>query len=76
MPRDTCLYGDTQLRPCCIPISKRCELNDYEEKQGNVLIGYGSSDEPMCSNEKAFVFLSEGIVTPIKPERLQRLHVR
>ena len=76
VPRDTCLYGNTQLRLCCIPTSKRCELNDYEEKQGNVLIGDGSSDIPMCSNEKAYIFLSEGIVTPIKPERLQRLHVR
>ena len=76
VPRDTCLYGDTQLRLCCIPTSKRCELNDCEEKLGNIRLGDGSSDKPMCSNEKAYVFLSEGIVTPIKPERLQRLYVR
>ena len=76
VPRDTCLHRKTQLRLCCIPTSKRCELNDYEEKLGNILIGDGSSDMPMCSNEKAHVFLSEGIVTPLKPGRLQRLHVR
>ena len=76
VPRDIRLCARTQLRLCCIPTSKRCELNDYEEKHGNIMIGDGSSDRPMCSNDKAFVFLSEGIVTPIKPERLQRLHVR
>ena len=76
VPRDTCLHRKTQLRLCCIPTSKRCELNDDEEKLGNILIGDGSSDIPMCSNEKAYVFLSEGIVTPLIPGRLQRLHVR
>ncbi|XP_015775019.1 PREDICTED: uncharacterized protein LOC107353211 [Acropora digitifera] len=59
VPRDTCLHHKTQLRLCCIPTSKRCELNDYEEKLGNILIGDGSSDIPMCSNEKAYVFISE-----------------
>ena len=76
VPRDTCLHRKTQLRLCCIPTSKRCKLNAEEEELGNVLIGDGSSDIPMCSNEKAYVFLSEGIVTPLKPGRLQRLHVR
>ena len=71
VPRDTCLHRKTQLRLCCIPTSKRCELNDDEEKLGNILIGDGSSDIPMCSNEKAYVFLSEGIVTPLIPGRLQ-----
>ena len=76
VPIDTRLYGNTQLRLCCIPASKRCELNDCEEKLGNILIGDGSSDIPMCFNQKAYVFLSEGIVTPLNPRRLQRFHVR
>ena len=76
VPRNTCLYRKTQLRLCCIPTCKRCELNDYEEKLGNILIGDGSSDIPMCSNEKAYVFISEGIVAPLIAGRLQGLHVR
>ena len=74
--RNTCLYGKTQLRLYCVPTCKRCELNDYEEKLKSILIGDGSSDKPMCSNEKAYVFLSEGIVAPLKAGHLQGLHVR
>ncbi|XP_074621197.1 uncharacterized protein LOC141879796 isoform X2 [Acropora palmata] len=66
VPRSTCLHGDTKLRVYCIPTSKRCEMIDCEEKQGNILIGDGSSIITMCSNEEAYVFLSEGIVTPLK----------
>ena len=76
MPRNTHLHCETCLRLCCIPTCKRCELNDYEEKLGNILIGDGSSDIPMRSNEKAYVFLSEGVVTPLIAGRLQGLHVR
>ena len=77
VPRDIRLRARTQLRLCCIPTSKRCELNDYEEKHENIMIGDGTSDRPMCSNEKAFVFLkSDGIVTAVKPERLHGLYVR
>ena len=76
VPRSTCLHGDTELRVYCIPTSKRSELIDYEEKQGNIRIGDGSSSIPMYSNEKAYVFLSEGIVTPLKPGRPLRLDVR
>ena len=78
VPRKTNLYLETQLRLCCIPTSKRCELINYEEKQENVLIGDGSSDRPLCSNDKAFVFLSEfeGIVKPVEPEDFQGLYVR
>ena len=76
VPRNTCLYGDTQLRLCCIPTSKRCKLNAEEEELGHVRIGDESSYVPMCSNEKAYVFLSEGIVTPLNPTRLERFHVR
>ena len=75
-PRNTCLHGDTELRLYCIPASKRCEVIDYEERLGNILIGDGISDRPMCSTEKAYIFLSEGVVTPLIPGRLQRLHVR
>ena len=74
--RNTCLYRKTQLRLYCVPTCKRCELNDYEEKLKSILIGDGSSDKPMCSNEKAYVFLSEGIVTPLIPGRFQRIYVR
>ncbi|XP_015747896.1 PREDICTED: uncharacterized protein LOC107327669 isoform X3 [Acropora digitifera] len=77
VPRDIRLRARTQLRLYCIPTSKICELNDYEEKHKNIMIGDGSSDRPMCSDEKAFVFLkSDGIVTAVKPERLQGLYVR
>ena len=77
VPRDIRLRVKTQLRLYCIPTSKICKLSDYEERHGNVMIGDGSSDRPMCSNEKAYVFLkSDGIVTAVKPERLQGLHVR
>ena len=76
MDRNTCLHGDTYLRLCCFPTSERCQPIAYEEKQGNILIVGGSSNRPMCSNEKAYVFLSEGIVTPLRPERLQGLYVR
>ena len=76
VPTKTKLYLETQLRFYCIPTYKRYELNDFEEKLGNILIGDESSYEPMCSNEKAYVFLSEGIVTASKPRRLQRFYVR
>ena len=76
VPIKTKLYLKTQLRLYCIPTSKRDNLNCYEKNLGNMLIGDGSSYEPMCSNEKAYVFLSEGIVTPLDPRRLQRFHVR
>ena len=49
---------------------------DCEEKLGNILIGDGSSGITMCSNEKAYVFLSEGIVTPLVAERSLGLNVR
>ena len=78
VPRKTNLYLETELRLYCTPTSKRCKLIDYEEKQENVLIGEGSSDRPLCSNDKAFVFLSEfeGIVKPVEPEGFQGLYVR
>ena len=76
VPRNTCLHGDTELRLYCTPTSKRCEMIDYEESLGNILIGDGSSGITMCSNEKAYVFLSEGIVTPLVAERSQGLNVR
>ena len=76
VPRNTCLHGVTELRLYCIPTSKRRAMIDYEERLGNILIGDGSSDRPMCSNEKAYIFLSEGIVTPLRPGSLQRLYVR
>ena len=76
VPRNTCLHGDTELRLYCMPSSKRCEVIDCEERLGNILIGDGSSERPMCSNEKAYIFLSDGIVTPLNPRRLQRLYIR
>ena len=78
VPRKTKLHLETKLRLYCSPTSKRGELIDYEEKQQNVLIGDGSSDELLCSNDKAFVFLSqfEGIVKPVEPEGFEGLYVR
>ena len=74
--RNICLHRHTNLRLWCSPTSKRCQLIAYEEALGNILIGGGSSNRPMCSNEKAYVFLSEGVVAPLRSERLQRLYVR
>ena len=76
VPRNTCLHGDTELRLYCTPTSKRCEMIDCEKKLGNIQVGDSSSGITMGSNEKAYVFLSEGIVTPLVAERSQGLNVR
>ena len=76
VPRDTRLDCQTQLRLYCSPTSKRDNVITSEEKHGNVMLDDGSSDDPMCLNDKAYVFLSPGIVRPVRAERLQGFYVR
>ena len=78
VPSKTKLHLETKLRLYCSPTSKRDKLIDYEEKHQNILLGDGSSDKPLCSNDKAFVFLSEfeGIVEPAEREGFEGLYVR
>ena len=78
VPSKIKLHLGTKLRLNCCPTSKRDKLIDYEEKQQNILLADGSSDKPLCSNDKAFVFLSEfeGIVEPVGPEGFEGLYVR
>ena len=76
VPGGTSLRDESQLRLYCVPTCKKREVQDDERKEDNVKIGDGSSDEPMYSNDKAYMFLSDGIVTAISPERLRTFHVR
>ena len=72
VPKDTCLHGEVNLRFRCTALTRRYQLDKDEKKQGNVKIGGGRSNRPMCPNEKAFVSLSQGIATPGS----QRMHFR
>ncbi|XP_068705812.1 uncharacterized protein [Montipora foliosa] len=76
VPGGTRLRDESQLRLYCVPTCKKREVQDDERKEDNVKIGDGSSDEPMYSNDKAYMFLSDGIVAAISPERLRTFHVR
>ena len=76
VPADTRLHQKSQLRLYCVPTCKKPEVEEIESKKDNVMIGDGSSDELMYFNDKAFMFLSEGIVVAIRPERLRKFHVR
>ncbi|XP_068705851.1 uncharacterized protein [Montipora foliosa] len=75
VPGDTRLHQTSQLRLYCVPTCKKPEVEEIEGKKDNVVIGDGSSDELMYFNDKAFMFLSEGIVAAIRPERLRKFHV-
>ncbi|XP_068737301.1 uncharacterized protein [Montipora capricornis] len=75
VPGDIGLHEKSQLRVYCVPTCKKREVKDDERKQDNVKIGDGSADEPMYFNDKAFMFLSEGIVIATRPQRLRRFHV-
>ena len=72
VPKDTCLQDGVDLRFRCTQIIRRKQLDDEEEKQSNVRIGSGKSNRPMYANEKAFVFLSQGIAAPGS----QRMYLR
>ncbi|KAK2560327.1 Nephrocystin-3 [Acropora cervicornis] len=72
VPKDTCLHDGVNLRFRCSRITRRYQLDDEEKKQSNVKIGGGRSNRPMYSNEKAFVFLSQGIAAPGS----QRMYLR
>ena len=72
VPKDTCLHDGVNLRFRCTRITRRYQLDDEEKKQSNVKIGSGRSNRPMYPNEKAFVFLSQGIAAAGS----QRMHFR
>ena len=76
VPKDTRLDCQTQLRLYCTPTSKRENVYTCEKNLGNIMLGDGSSDDPMCLNDKAYVFLSDGIVRPVIEKRLQGFYVR
>ena len=78
VPRDTRLHYPSELRLYCSPTCKKPEVEESESKKDNVMIGDGSSDEPMYFNNKAFMFLSdpENVVAARSPERLRKFHVR
>lgn len=68
---DTCFYGKENSRFRYTAIARYQPDND-KKKQGNVKIGVRRSSSRMYANEKAFLYLSEGIATPGP----QRMHVR
>ena len=72
VPKDTCLHDEVDLRFRCTRITWRKQLDDEEEKQSNIKIGSGRSNRPLYPNEKAFVFLSQGIAAPGS----QTMHLR
>ena len=76
VPRDTILNRKTKLRLYCAPTFKTIEIIDLETRLQNEMIGDGSSDEPMYDDDKAFMFLSKGVVEAIRPNLLQRFHLR
>ncbi|XP_068705853.1 uncharacterized protein [Montipora capricornis] len=77
VPRDTRLRCPSELRLYCSPTCKKPEVEESESKKDNVMIGDGSSDEPMYFNNKAFMFLSdpENVVAARFPKRLRKFHV-
>ena len=75
-PKDTRLDCTIKLRLYCSPTSKRDKVRANEKEDGNIMLDDGSSDDPMCLNDKAYVFLSDGIVRPVRAERLQGFHIR
>ena len=72
VPKDTCLHDGVNLRFRCTRITRRYQVDVDEKKQSNVKIDSGRSNRPMYPNEKAFVFLSQGIAAPGS----QTLHFR
>ena len=77
VPRDTRIGSRTMLRLCCCATNKRGHLFETEtEVLGNILLGDESSKEFMHLGEKAYVFLAEGIVSPVKRESLRGFFVR
>ena len=75
VPRDVQLGKKTKLRLCCCPTHKRRDL-DIEKGRGYILLEEQSSDKPMYLEQKAYVFLAEGIDSPVKRESLREFYVR
>ena len=76
VPRNTRLGSRTKLKLYCSPTNKRGEMFEIEKQQGNILLEEQSSDELMYHEDKAYVFLSNGVVTLVKKETLRGFHVR
>ena len=76
VPRDTRIGSSTMLRLCCCATNKRRDLVETEKVLGNILLGDESSNDFMHLGEKAYVFLSEGIVSPVQRKSLRGFFVR
>lgn len=70
LPADVRLGSRPKLSLYCSPNDKRRQLIDKEDE---VLLEEESSRETMRDNDMAYVFLSEDVVKPDKPDRLKDL---
>jgi len=73
LPVDTCIGSKTELSLYCSPNNKRRELIDSDD---GLLLKEESAWEVMQPEEKAYVFLSEGVVTPVKLDNFRGFFVR
>ena len=73
LPVDTRIGSKTELSLYCSPNDKRRELIDNED---GLLLQEESAWEFMQPNDKAYVFLSEGVVKPVKLENVRDFFVR
>ena len=70
LPANVRIWSRPKLSLYCSPNDKRRQLIDKEDE---VLLEEESSRETMRDNDMAYVFLSEGVVRPDKPDRLKDL---
>ena len=75
VPGDARLGYRTTLTLYCSPNRKRRNLFDSQSEENNILLEE-SSWKPLKPNDKAYVFLSEGVVTPVEKEDLKDFYVR
>ena len=68
LPANVQLWSTPKLSLYCSPNDKRRQLIDKDDE---VLLEEESSRETMRDNDMAYVFLSEGVVRPDKPDRLK-----
>lgn len=75
VPGNARLGDRTTLTLYCSPNHKRREFFESQSEEDNILLEE-SSWKPLKSNDKAYVFLSEGVVTPVDMEDLKDFFVR
>lgn len=73
LPVDTCIGSKTELSLYCSPNNKRRELIDSDD---GLLLKEESAWEFMQPNDKAYVFLSEGVVRPVNLDNFSGFFVR